>query len=70
MTRRADPFLTYVAAFHLAWVAWPFVVYPRLSAIGDATLTYALLNIGLRLLRGVMNLFPGGRRATSVAPVL
>jgi hypothetical protein len=50
MNRRVDPFLTYVAAFHLTWIAWPFVVYPRLIAIGDATLTYALLNISLRLL--------------------
>jgi CAAX protease family protein len=50
MNRRADPFLTYVAAFHLTWVAWPFVVYPRLTAFGEATLTYALLNISLRLL--------------------
>jgi CAAX protease family protein len=50
MTRRLDPFLTYVAAFHVTWVAWPFVVYPRLIAIGDATLTYAILNISLRLL--------------------
>lgn len=54
MTRRRDPFLTYVAAFHLTWVAWPFVVYPRLSAIGDTTLTYALLNISLRLLLWVV----------------
>jgi len=50
MNRRADPFLSYVSAFHLAWVAWPFVVYPQLTAIGEATLTYALLNISLRLL--------------------
>ena len=54
MTRRGDPFLSYVAAFHLTWVAWPFIVYPRLTAIGDATLTYALLNISLRLLLWVV----------------
>ena len=50
MKPRTDPFLAYVAVFHLAWVAWPFVVYPRLVAIDEATLTYALLNISLRLL--------------------
>jgi CAAX protease family protein len=44
------PFVTYVVAFHLVWAAWPLVVYPRLVAIGDRTLTYALVNIGLRLL--------------------
>jgi len=47
---RLMPFIAYVAVFHLAWVAWPFVVYPRLIAIGDTTLSYALLNLGLRLL--------------------
>lgn len=50
MTRRIDPFLIYVALFHLAWSAWPFVVYPRLLAIGEATFTYAVVNITLRLL--------------------
>ena len=44
------PFLAYVLLFHLGWIAWPFFVYPRLVAIGDTTLTYALLNIGGRLL--------------------
>lgn len=44
------PFVLYIIGFHLAWIAWPFVVYPRLIAIGDTTLTYAILNIGLRLL--------------------
>jgi membrane protease YdiL (CAAX protease family) len=47
---RLKPFLAYVVVFHLAWIAWPFVVYPRLVAIGDTTLAYALLSIGLRLL--------------------
>ena len=47
---RLTPFLAYVVVFHLAWIAWPFVVYPRLETIGNATLLYALLNIALRLL--------------------
>ena len=47
---RLTPFLAYVVVFHLAWIAWPYAVYPRLVAMGDATLAYALLNIGLRLL--------------------
>ena len=44
------PFLTYVTLFHLVWAAWPYLVYPRLKAIGDTTLAYAVLNIGIRLL--------------------
>ena len=43
------PFVAYVIAFHLAWIAWPFFIYPRLAALGPATLTYAAVNIGLRL---------------------
>lgn len=44
------PFLAYVVAFHLAWIAWPYLVYPRLVAVGEKTLTYAVLHISLRLL--------------------
>ena len=51
---RLMPFLVYVVVFHLAWIAWPYAVYPRLVAMGDATLAYALLNIGLRLLLWVV----------------
>jgi membrane protease YdiL (CAAX protease family) len=43
-------FLLYVVAFHLLWIAWPFVLYPRLTALGSATLTYALLNLTIRFL--------------------
>lgn len=44
------PFVAYVVAFHLAWIAWPLVIYPRLAALGQTTLTYAAVGIGLRLL--------------------
>lgn len=50
MKTRSGSFFTYVIAFHLAWIAWPYFVYPRLIALGEGSLTYALLNIGLRLL--------------------
>jgi membrane protease YdiL (CAAX protease family) len=50
-------FLGYVAAFHLAWAAWPYFVYPRLAAIGERTLAYALLNIGIRLVVWVAPVF-------------
>jgi len=44
------PFLAYVAAFHLAWIAWPYVVYPRLTAaLGSRTLAYALVQLSVRL---------------------
>jgi CAAX protease family protein len=44
------PFVAYVLVFHLCWIAWPFVVYPRLTALGDSTLAHALVNISFRLL--------------------
>jgi membrane protease YdiL (CAAX protease family) len=43
------PFLTYVVIFHAAWIAWPYVVYPRLQALGDRTLQYAAVNLSIRL---------------------
>jgi membrane protease YdiL (CAAX protease family) len=51
------PFLAYVVIFHLAWAAWPFFVYPRLIAIGNGTLTYALVNLAIRLLVWVAPVF-------------
>jgi membrane protease YdiL (CAAX protease family) len=44
------PFLLYVVAFHVLWIAWPFVIYPRLLAVGNTTLTYAALNLTFRFL--------------------
>jgi membrane protease YdiL (CAAX protease family) len=44
------PFLVYVAAFHLLWIAWPVFLYPRLVAVGSQTLTYALINLSFRFL--------------------
>ena len=49
-TSPASPFLVYVIVFHLAWIGWPFIIYPRLTAIGETTLLYAIVNIALRLL--------------------
>jgi CAAX protease family protein len=48
--RPLAPFLLYVVAFHVLWIAWPFVIYPRLLAVGNTTLTYAALNLTFRFL--------------------
>lgn len=42
-------FLAYIVGFHVAWAAWPLFVYPRLQAIGERTLTYALINLTIRM---------------------
>ena len=63
------PFLTYVIAFHLAWIAWPYLVYPRLQALGPATLVYAVLNVGIRLLVWVAPVFLYLRYVDGVEPL-
>lgn len=44
------PFLVYVVAFHMLWIAWPVFLYPRLVGVGTSTLTYALINLSFRFL--------------------
>jgi membrane protease YdiL (CAAX protease family) len=66
---RLAPFIAYVVVFHLAWAAWPFFVYPRLVAIGERTLTYALLNLSIRLLVWVVPVIVYLRLVDGVAPL-
>jgi membrane protease YdiL (CAAX protease family) len=63
------PFLVYVVAFHLAWVAWPYFVYPRLIAIGEATFAYAALNLAIRLAVWVAPVFLYLRYIDDVDPI-
>jgi uncharacterized protein len=63
------PFLVYVVLFHAAWIAWPYRVYPRLVSIGERTLTYAVINIGLRLLIWVVPVFAYVRHVDRVEPL-
>ena len=44
------PFVAFIVTFHVAWIGWPYLVYPRLIALGERTLAYAAVNISLRLL--------------------
>lgn len=69
MIRRVSPFLVYVTLFHLAWIAWPFLVYPQLLGLGEATLRYALVNIGLRLIIWVAPVVLYLRHVDHVDPV-
>ena len=63
------PFLAYVVTFHLTWIAWPYFVYPRLIALGERTLAYAVVNITLRLLVWVTPVFLYLRFVDRVEPV-
>jgi membrane protease YdiL (CAAX protease family) len=48
---RAVLFYVYVAAFHLLWILWPYVLYPRLTAaLDDHSLRYAVVQLTIRVL--------------------
>ena len=64
------PFVAYVIAFHLAWAAWPYFVYPRLTAaLGDKTLAYALINLGIRVVVWIVPVFLYLRYVDGVDPL-
>jgi membrane protease YdiL (CAAX protease family) len=63
------PFLGYVVAFHFLWAAWPYFGYPKLTAIGERTLLYAVLNLSIRLLVWVAPVFLYLRYVDRVDPV-
>jgi membrane protease YdiL (CAAX protease family) len=64
------PFIAYITALHLAWIAWPYILYPRLTAaLGDRTLAYALVNLGIRLLVWVCPVFLYLRYVDDVKPL-
>jgi len=65
---RLAPFLGYVVAFHALWALWPYFLYPRLTRLGEATLTYALVSIGCRLLFWVAPVFLYLRYVDGVDP--
>ena len=54
---RFGPFLAYVVLFHLLWIAWPTLAYPRLQVVGPATFTYAVLNLTIRLVFWIVPVF-------------
>jgi uncharacterized protein len=63
-------FLGYVAAFHLAWIAWPYLLYPRLTAaLGDRTLAYALIQLTIRALVWIAPVFLYLRYVDRVEPL-
>jgi uncharacterized protein len=72
MNRRQSsvtPFIGYVVLFHSLWALWPFFGYPRLAALGERTLTYAVVNLTIRLLVWVAPVFLYLRYVDAVAPM-
>jgi CAAX protease family protein len=63
------PFLVYVVVFHSVWAFWPYFGYPRLVSVGERTLTYAVLNLSIRLLVWVAPVFVYLRFVDGVQPL-
>jgi membrane protease YdiL (CAAX protease family) len=61
--------VAYVVGFHLIWAIWPYYGYPRLLALGDRTLTYAVTNLTIRLLVWVAPVWIYLRRVEHVDPI-
>jgi CAAX amino terminal protease family. len=55
--KRLFPFIVYLIAFNATWIVWVYEFYPRMQAIGDRTLVYALLNLTFRSLVWVLPVF-------------
>jgi len=63
-------FVAYVGAFHIVWIAWPCLLYPRLTAaLGAATLTYAVVQLSFRILVWVVPVFAYLRFVDGVDPL-
>jgi len=55
--RRIFPFIAYLLFLFGVWILWVLAIYPLLLTLGERTLLYALVNIGLRLLIWVVPVF-------------
>src|SRR6476659_7186888 len=63
------PFIAYVITFHLLWACWPYLMYPKIVAIGERTFAYSVVNIGIRLLIWVTPVWLYLRRVDHVQPL-
>ena len=55
--------------FNAAWTAWVLLGYPHLRALGEQTLTYALINVGVRLVIWILPVFAYLRYVDRVNPI-
>lgn len=64
-----SPFIAYLLLFYGCWIAWVYLIYPPMQALGPATLVYALANIATRLLLWVIPVFVYLRYIDHVHPI-
>ena len=50
-------FTIYVFSFFLVWTGYVLWVYPWMTTLGDNSLRYALVNIGIRLVVWIIPVF-------------
>ena len=62
-------FLLYLVLFNAAWTAWVLLGYPHVRTLGEQTLAYALINIGVRLVIWVVPVFAYLRYVDRVDPI-
>lgn len=55
--RNAGAFCVYLVVFLLVWIFYVYAIYPRMIALGVATLAYAVANIAARSLLWVLPVF-------------
>lgn len=63
-------FVTYLILFHATWTIWVLVGYPRIRALGEQTLSYALINLAVRGLIMVLPVFLYLRYVDRVNPIV
>jgi len=63
------PFIAYLILFYGFWIAWVYLVYPPMQALGPATLIYALADFATRLLLWVIPVFLYLRYIDHVHPI-
>lgn len=57
LPKRVGPFVAYLVLFFAVWIVWVLEIYPLLITLGERSLSYALVNSGLRLLIWVLPVF-------------
>jgi membrane protease YdiL (CAAX protease family) len=63
------PLLVYLILFHALWAGWVYTVYPWMQTLGERSLLYAVVNVGLRIAVWVVPVFLYLRYLDGVAPV-
>ena len=62
--------MIYLVLFHATWAVWVLLGYPHLRTLGKQTLSYAIVNVTVRILLWVLPVFVYLRYVDNVKPSL